>query len=305
MNSKLIGTAAALLALGAPALHSQTPPLTAPAAPAIPAPASPAVTLRYKFAVGQVHRYEYDMATEILVQTGQAGASVPVDTTTKMIMSQTVKSVRPADGAATIFTQIEAMHTLMNGQEMPLPEAQSAKMKQPFSEVMLPNGKVLSVDTPSMSGMGGPDLDFGRGLSNDMAGLPDAPVKVGDTWGGSGTMAMIGMNITAASTLAGINQANGATLATIQVKQTGTMEKTMTQGPVPMKMSGPITGQVSEVFDTSAGALQSAKGTTSMDMLMTFPKSADGTTPPGMPSAMKMQMQMKFQMQRLSDTPAH
>ena len=303
MNSKIF-TAAALLAL-VPALHAQAPPLpAAPAAPSSPAaPASAAVTLRYKFAVGQVRRYEYDMATQTLVQTGQAGAGVPINTTTKTIMRQTVKSVRPADGAATISTQIESLHTLVNGQEMPLPEAQTAKMKQPFSQVMLPNGKILSVDAPGLSAMGGPDMDFGRGLSNDMSGLPDGAVKVGDTWGGSGTMAMMGMNITAASTLAAVDQANGGPLATIQIKQTGTMDKAMTQGPVPMKMSGPITGQISEVFDISAGALQSAKGTTSMDMLMTFPKSAGGTPPPGMPSAMKMQMQMKYTMERLSDTP--
>ncbi len=300
MNSKLI-FAAALLAASPLALHAQAPRLAAPASPSTPA--APAVTLRYKFAVGQVHRYQYDMAMEMLMQTGQTGAGLPIDMTTKMTMRQTVKSIRPADGVATIVTQIESMHMLNKGQEVPMPEAQSAKIKQPFTEVMLPTGKILSMDIPSMSGVGGSGMDFSKGMFNSMAALPDGPVKVGDTWSGSSAAAMLGLDITGTATLAGIDQANGDTLAAIQGKQSGTMDKTMTQGPVPMKMNGPITGQTFQVFDTTTGTLQSSKGTTSADITMTFPPSADGTTPPGMPAAMKMQMQMKFVMQRLSDTP--
>ncbi len=305
MNSRLI-FAAALLAACPLALHAQadaTPHVAPPKAAPLTSPAAPAVTLRYKFAVGQVHRYEYDMAMEMLMQTGQTGAGMPMDMTTKMTMIQTVKSIRPADGAATIVTQIETMHMMRGGQEVPLPEAQSAKMKQPFTQVMLPTGKILSMEAPGLSGMGAPGMDFSKGMFSNMAALPDGPVKVGDIWSGSGTAAMMGLDIATASTLSGIDQANGDTLATIQSKQNGTMNKTMTQGPVPMKINGPIVGQTSQIFDTSTGTLQSAKGTTSADMTMTFPKSADGTTPPGMPSAMKMQMQMKFQMLRLSDTP--
>ena len=38
-------------------------------------------------------------------------------------------------------------------------------------------------------------------------------------------------------------------------------------------------------------------------MTMTFAKAANGTTPAGMPSAMKMDMHMEYTMTRLSDTP--
>lgn len=299
MNRKLVITTAALFALCAPPLHAQTPPLTAPASPSTPA--APAVTLRYKFTVGQVHRYEYDMAVEMLMQTGQTGAGMPIDMTMKMTMRQTVKSIRPADGAATIVTQIDSMHMLRGGQEMPLPEAQQEKMKQPFTQVMLPTGKILSMKAPSLSGMGGPGMDFSKGMFSSMAALPAGPVKVGDTWSGSSTAAMLGLDITGTATLTGLEQANGDTLATIQSKSNGIMDKTMAQGPVPMNLNGPIVGQTSQIFDTSTGTLESAKGTTSADIAMAFPKSAGGTTPPGMPSAMKMQMQ--FQMLRLSDTP--
>ncbi len=303
MNLKLL-VAAALLACPL-AAHAQAAPtpLTAPAPPA--APAASAVMLRYKFAVGQVHRYGYDMAMDMLMQSGQTGAGIPINMTMQIVLRQTVKSIRPADGAATLVIQIESLHMLRGGQPVPLPDAQAAKMKQPFTQVMLPTGKILSVESPALNGLGSPGMDFSKGMFGSIMTLPDGPVKVGDTWSGSGAAPMIGFDIASASALADVSSASGATLATIDSKQTGTIEKTITQGtPVPVEMSGPITGQNSQVFNTTAGALQSAKGTTSADMTMTFGKAADGTLPPGMPSSMKMQMQMKFQMQRLSDTPA-
>lgn len=305
MNSQLL-LAAALLAACPAALHAQAAPppapLTAPASPATPA--VPVMTLRYKFAVGQVHRYQYEMQMNMLMDTGQTGASIPINMTMKMTMRQTVKSIRPADGAATISTRIESMHMLRNGQETPLPEAQAAKMKQPFTQVMLPTGKILSTEAPAMSGMGGPGMDFGKGTFSGFASLPDGPVKPGDAWTGSGAAPMMGIDVASAFTLNAVKQDHGATLAAIDSKQTGTIDKTITQGtPVPMKMQGQISGKTTQVFDATAGVVQSAQGTSDADMTMLFAQPTDGTAPPpGMPSAMKMQMQMKFQMQRLSDT---
>ena len=300
MNTRLALTAAALLAF-CPALHAQTLP-AAPAVPAAPtAPASAPGTLRYKFAVGQVHRYEYDMDMNTLMQTGQTGAGIPINITLHMIMRQTVKSVRPADGAATVETQIESVHMLRSGQEMPLPEEIDAKLKQPFIQVILPTGKILSVDAPGMSGLGAPGMDVGRSLFGTTALLPDTPVKVGDNWKGAADAAM-GAQTTFTATLTGVDQKNGAALATIQQKQTGTFDKPMTENG--MTMQGRTTNTATQVFDTAAGMVQSATGTDDTDMTMTFPNAAaGGTTPTGMPSAMKMQMQRKYTMTRLSDTP--
>lgn len=299
MNSKLICTAAALLALTSPALYAQAPPPAAPAAPSTPA--APAITLRYKFAVGQVRRYQYVAETDVLMQTGQNGAGIPINMTMNMTMRQAVKSIRPADGAATIAVEIESMHILNNGQEMPMPESVSAKMKQPFTEVMLPTGKVISVDVPGMSGISIPGMDFSKAMMGSIGGtaaLPAGSVKVGDTWTASGAVPGVGFDVASNSALAALSP----TQATITTKQTGTLDTPGT-GAIPMKMQGKISSDMTQVFDTSAGALQSAKGTTSIDMLVTFPKSADGTMPPGMPSAMQTQTQMKYTMERLSDTP--
>lgn len=302
MNTKLVLTAAAVLAF-CPTLHAQTLP-AAPATPASPAaPAAAPVTLRYKFAVGQVHRYEYDMDMTMNMQTGQNGGAIPMDMTMQMVMRQTVKSIRPSDGAATLSTQIESMHLLRGGQEMPLPEAAQTKMKQPFTQVMLPTGRILSMEAPGMSGMNAPGMDFSKNMFSSTALLPDGPVKIGDTWKGTVDMAAAGAQTAFTAVLTGVDQKNGASLATIQQTQTGTIDKTMTQGmPAAMTMQGQLTGKTTQVFDMTAGAIQSATGTAGTDMTMTFAKAADGTAPAGMPSAMKMQMQMKYTMTRLSDT---
>ncbi len=299
---------AATLALSVPALHAQTALPPAPPAQAAPpaAPsASPAVTLRYKFAVGQVHRYQYDAAMNMLMDTGQTEAGVPITMTMQIVVRQTVKSIRPADGAATLSTQIESLHLLRGGQEMPLPDAQMTKIKQPFTQVMLPTGKILSIDMPALGGAGGPGMNIGKGLMSDFlsaAALPEGPVKVGDTWNGTSTPAAAGIDGASTSTLAGVDQKNGATVATIHNKQAGTINSPMTEAvPGGMKMSGQKAGASDQVFDVTTGTLQAAQGASTTDMLMTLGQ-ASGATQPGMPSAMKMQLQTKFQVQRLSDT---
>lgn len=78
MNTKIIP--AAKITLATIALLAFCPTLPARTVPATPTAAAALVTLRYKFAVGQTRRFQYDMC-------------------------QTVKSIRPADGAATLLTE--------------------------------------------------------------------------------------------------------------------------------------------------------------------------------------------------------
>ncbi len=304
MNTKSLFLAAAVLAL-CPTLQAQTP-LAAPADPAAPAVSAAApITLRYKFTPGQVRRYSYDMDMNMQMLTGQSGAAIPMHMTMQMTMRQVVKSVRPADGAATISTKVETMHMLQNGSEVPFPAAAKAKMSQPFIQVMLPTGKILSMEAPGMAGMGAPGMDFGKNMFSGTAFLPDGPVKPGDQWNGAVDAGMAGVQTAFTATLTGVDQKNGTTLATIDNKTTGTIAKTMSQGmPATMKMDGTVTGTGTQIFDTTAGAVQSATGTVDTAMTMTFSKPAGGEVPAGMPSAMKMQMQMKFTMTRLANAAA-
>ena len=302
MNTQLL-LAAAILAL-CPVLHAEAPP-TLPAAPSVTAPVSAPVTLRYKFVAGQVRRYSYDMDMNMNMLTGQSGAAIPINMTMQMTMRQTVKSVRPADGAAMLVTKIETLHMLQNGKEIAMPAAEQSKMSQPFTQVMLPNGKILSIAMPGMAGMGVPGMDFSKNMFSTTAFLPAGPVKVGDQWSGAVETSMAGAQSSFASTLTGVDQKNGAILATIESKTTGTIDKSLVAGmPATMKMAGTISGTGTQTFDATAGAVQSAIGTSDTDMTMNFMPLANGApAPAGMPSSMKMQMQMKFTMTRLSDTP--
>lgn len=308
MKHKLILTAATALVL-CPVLYAQiapapAPPITnAPPTAASPAIAPAAITLRYKFVPGQVRRYSYNMDMQMQMLTGQTGGAMPMNMTMQMTMRQVVKSVRPSDGAATIATKIEVMHMLMNGTETPMPAAQKAKMAQPFTMVMLPTGKMLSMSMPGMAGMGAPGMDFSKNMFSGTAFLPDGPVKIGDQWNGAVDAAMAGIGSSYTATLTGIDQKDGATLATIENKTTGTIDKSLSQGmPATMNMQGTITGTGTQIFDTTAGSVRSATGTANTDMTMLFSKPAGGEAPAGMPSSMKMQMNMKFTMTRLSDT---
>lgn len=303
MNKKLILTAAVLAFC--PVLHAEAPPAASavPAVPSVTALVSAPVTLRYKFAVGQVRRYSYDMDMNMDMLTGQSGASIPITMTMQMTMSQTVKSIRPTDGAATLSTKIESVHMLRNGKEVVLPADTQAKMGQSFTQVMLPTGKILSISAPGMAGMGAPGMDFSKNMFIPTVLLPAGPVKIGDLWSGAVEAPTAGTQTTFNATLMGIDQKNGATLATIKSNTTGTIDKSLSVGMVAtMKMSGTVSGTGTQVFDTTAGAVQSATGTVDTDMIMNFGKPANGAeAPAGMPSSMKMQMQTKFTMVRLAD----
>ena len=275
----------------------------AQAKPAAATPTAQAVTLRYKFVPGQVHQYRFSMDMDGLMPSPMGGAGTPLQMAMQMTMKQTVKDIRASDGAATISSQIEDAHTTINGKETALPQAQSDQMKKPYTMVMLPTGKVLSMDMPALGGTGLPGMDFSKGMFSTTVTLPDGPVKVGDTWKGSGGMPTAGMQMTITCTLNSLSQTKPM-LATISQQQVGVIDMALSQGmPVAMKMTGKVTGSGTQVFDADAGALASMTGTANTDMTMTFGKPADGSPlPPGMPSAMNVQMKTTITMKRLNDT---
>ena len=272
----------------------------APAAPAPSAPNAQSITLRYKFTPGQIHRFKFHIDMDGLMPSPAGGAGTPLQMTMQMTMRQTVKNVRASDGAATISSQIEDAHTVVNGKETALPQAQLDQMKKPSTMVMLPSGKILSFDMPAIGGAGLPGTDFSQGMFNSTAALPDGPVRVGDTWKGSAGMPVAGTKMTFTSTLNSLSQTKPS-LATIGQQQAGVIDMTLSQGmPVAMKMTGTVKGSGTQVFDADAGALVSTTGTASTDMTMTFGKPADGSAlPPGMPAAMNVQMKTTITMQRL------
>ena len=268
--------------------------LTPPVGLMVPAPSF--VTLRLKFVPGAMRRYKTNMIMTGTMLTSQSGVSIPMNTVADMIMRQTVKSVRPSDGAATISTQIEAMQMSMNGKPIAMP---AAKMDLPTTTVMLPTGKVLEIESPALPAGGLPGMDLGSAMKASVA-FPDFPVKTGDHW--NGTLSVGGIKMLYASTLTGIQTVSGRQLATVNQTLSGDLNMTLTKNmPVAMNMTGKITGGGSQVFDTTAGALASQKLEMNMDFLMMFTPPAGAASPAGMPPSMKMTMKQIVTTERVDD----
>lgn len=268
----------------------------------IAAHAQEAVTLRYKFMPGQTRHYKMTMTMNTTILTGQSGAGLPMNMTMTTTLNQTVKSVRPSDGAATVVAQLEDMQMTMNGKETSLPAAQQAPMRKPFTSVMLPTGKVLSMQIPSMPSAGMAGMDFSKGLFNSTVSFPVAPVKVGDTWPGSAASGMVGMKMLMASTLTSLETKDGSQDATISQKLSGLFNMTLSKKmPMTMKMAGRLTGFGTQVFDMTLGAIRSQSMTASTEMTMTVHSKSGQAALPGMPKVMKMKMQQKTQMDLVDD----
>ncbi len=293
-----LGAAAALAALSPLAAQAQIP---APATPT--APAAGTATLRYKFTPGQVHRYK--MTTNVVgtMMTGQSGAGFPLNMASQIIMKQTVKDVRAADGAATIAVEVESMRFALNGNEQTVPDAQQAAMKKPSTVVMLPTGKVLSMTLPDTPGTPMASMDFSKNFSSMSAAFPDGPLKVGDTW--KGTVAVPGMDGTSLiydSTLTSLTGDGDTARANFDQKISGTLGMTLAKGmPMAMKMAGTSQGTGKMVFNTALGAVENMTNDSSINLSVDSKPNPGQATPPGMPAGMQMQMRQKTMMERLPD----
>lgn len=301
MQKRTLFTAAALLALPLAAvpllLRAQdTPAQTTPTAPT--APAAQSAPLRYKWAAGQVRRYKMTMTMNGTIPNGQSGTGIPMNMAMQMVMRQTVKSVQPGDGAATIVTRMESTRMAMNGKEMPMTAAQQAPMKKPMTIEILPSGKIVSLQMPGLGAAVMPGMDIGKSMMGSTLAFPDGPVKVGDTWNGALGAGMMGMQMGMVSTLTGLETKNGAQIATISQKISGDLSGMTNKAmPAGVGMTGKISGTGSMVFDTTAGALVSQSLQNAIDMTII----AKPDAPAGMPPSMNIQMQQTTSMERLPD----
>jgi hypothetical protein len=293
----LIGAWLPRTAGAAPAPATALP--TTPAAPTVPA--GPAVTLRYKFTPGQILRYQMVMDTDGHIQMGEAGGTdIPLKDHMVIVERQTVKSVRPTDGAATLESHVESVTGTANGQPLP-PAATSQMQNQTTTMVLTPTGKVLSMQMPGgmpMAGMGNITQ------SGTEAALPLAPVHVGDTWNSAASVGGIGTTVDMASTLTGLDTAGGGALATIAETIHGKFQMSPPGLPVAMTAQGTMNGTGTLHFDNVAGAVQDQTSTMTMDMTMTPPAAgASGPAVPPQLAHMHMHMHMIVHMTRLPAAP--
>jgi len=267
--------AAALLAASPLAAHAQ---IAAPAAPT----AAQAITLRLKFTPGQTLYYSMVSDTNGTVLMGQSGAEMPVQVHTKMLMHQTVKSVRASDGAATVDVGIDAMSLGMNGQPFPMRGAKLSQMKTLGTLLILPTGKTLSFTPSAAMGAAAPPMP-GMDMSHmsPMSGLgqfPEAPVKSGDTWKSAIAMGMMGAQVAAGFTLSGVDTTGGKTVAIITQTTSGTFDTSAAAdgaaapaAPMGMEMTGTVSGTGTLRFDVDAGTVVGQTSRANVTMTMTPP----------------------------------
>ncbi len=303
MTKDCLFAAAALFAACMPVAQAQTaaPVPASPAAPVLGAPASAAkpVTLRLKFTPGQTLYYSMITDTNGALLTGQSGAGMPIQVHMQMLMHQTVKDVRASDGAATMEIGLDTMSMGMNGRTFPMPPDKLAQMKTIGTMTILPTGKTLSF-TPSaglgaMAPMPGMDLSHTNPMGS-LGQLPDASVKVGDTWKSAVAMGMMGTQVAAGFTLSGVDTMGGKTIALIKQTMNGTFDtsaasRAAAPAPAGMAMKGSVEGTGTLRFDVDAGAV--AGQTSHANITMTM-------TPPGATAPLNMQMKMTSTLRRAS-----
>jgi hypothetical protein len=285
------------------AAHAQTPPPTA-------AP----VTLRLKYTPGEVLHYkmtmDMDMTTTMNGQAANSAAAIPpMKQHMETAMDQTVQSVNPADGSATLLEHITQMTSTMNGQPVPGMDALTNAYKDGFTMIMSPSGKILSFKMPPpIAGKLPPGMDLSKigGMAATM--LPAGPVRAGDTWGSDTDLSPMlgqlpgaaGMKMTILSTLAGI-ETGAQPIADINQTYNGTIN---TSTPIPnagsLRITGRLGGTTQVQFDINDGSMTSQDGTMTMNMITRLPKNPPSSTAP--PQIMKMQMQMTTHLTRLPVT---
>ena len=289
--------AALALTACSPLAYADAPPVTVTPAPAASVPQT--VLLRLKYTLGQTLYYRMDVDTIGTIFTGQSGAGMPLNQHMSMLMHQTVKDVRAADGAATIAAGIDSMTMTMNGQAFPMPAESMASMKNIGTMVVSPTGKTLSF-TPSsaMSGMAMPGMDFTKMSSMSALGqLPETALKAGDTWQSAVALGMLGTSVAAHFALGSIDTTNGKTVALINQTTNGTFDTSAAKGkagPMGMKMTGQVNGSGVLHFDVDAGSIESQTGQVRIAMKM---------TPPGAAMPMKMQMKVTTTLTRTDAPP--
>ena len=225
---------------GVPNDGGPTPPAPSPAGPS-----NGSVTLRYKFRTGQVLNYRLSMDTNGTVTT-PSGSGIPIKQHMDMALHQTVKSVSPTDGAATVTTQIDSLSMTLNGQNMQIPAQVQQQVKQAVTTTMTPTGKVTAFKTPSGATGIVPGMNFNPMDMQNLRALPDGPVKTGDIWNSTFQAPSGFLDAYSKYTLNDVSNTNGKSIASIGQKLYAEIKpmKTTAATAAGPKITGLITGAI-------------------------------------------------------------
>ena len=275
--SYLAAAACAGLLYGGQCAFADAPAAPTGTAATAAAPLAPGATLlRLKFKVGDVQTYDLLLHIAGTIGQGGAGAGMPLDQTMDMSVTQTVQSIDPTTGYATVKSSVSSKKVtiLMNGKDVSPPATQQPQPITNVTSVLEPNGKV---DSFNMDKAVGGNMPMGMDSNSPMLGAffgPDKPVAVGDTWSRTTTGGLMGMTYNTTYKLADLSVRNGNQIATVGSKQTGSMSTKMGGGAT--MLNGTFDTDQSTLFDNTLGLMQSLTSTSHMHMVI----ATDTSQPP-------------------------
>ena len=245
---------------------------------------SGSVLLKYKYKPGQVLHYQMTEST-IGSTMGMA-----MNSHMTMMLTETVKSVDPATGNATILVQSNTPTSTMTMNGKPLASGMPHIPPMTITEVVSPLGKPVSAN---MGGAGAPssgdgvmsmimpNSGGGNGLGQ-LGAFPNHPVSVGDIWRSASGMGGLGAGqVNVKQSLVGLRSSGGHSMADIATRYS--MNIAPKAGAM-MQMSTLSTGTSHQQFDVTSGTLTST--TTKMVMTMKSKAPAGAASQNGMGMSM-------------------
>jgi hypothetical protein len=231
--------------------------------------------IKYKYVVGKTVRYS--TSTDMNTSMSLNGQPMNIVLHMDAVMRQTVKSVSPVDGTATVASTYHLTGETSKGNPVPIPA--SLMVPQTSTLTIKPSGEVINSASTNQSGLGGGMA----GMQNfqGSALLPDKPVNIGDTWTTSFNIPMYAMSFTMTSTLKAVASLNGDNIAEITSSMVpGSENPSAATGGSSNSMISAMHLQIQSMsdtfFDIDAGVLKSTTTNMTTDTA--------ATSRPGMPA---------------------
>ncbi len=243
------------------------------AVPAQTAPAAPrAVLLKFKYTPGEVQRYQYTTDTSSAGGYTSFSSNVPMVTHMTAVLTETVQSVNPATGNATIHLAFgqPTMTMTANGATMPIsvpanslgggtmvvsPIGARISMKLDGTTGAAPTGTAFTGVAPTGAEL--PNTVSSGGTMGQFSPFPEHPVSVGDVWRGVISFgSAVGGEMYTKQSLLGVSSNGGHSVADIALRYSMDMNLSRTAGDG-LRITGTETGTGREQFDVTDGSVKS------------------------------------------------
>jgi hypothetical protein len=238
---------------------------------------TPSATLQLKFKVGETHNYRLVMVMSGTT-TPQGQKPVPLTETMDVDIQQTVQSVDPNTGAATISGtwQSGTVNVTANGKPVSLGQSGNLQKMQ-VTTVQAPDGEIKSfVITPPPGSKLPANLNFNGQMFGALF-APTRPVTVGEHWNRETSGGPLGMNYTADYVLSDLGLSAGHQIAHVDSSLNGTLDTILTN-PASAHLQGQFDGSQQAMLDNTEGTITSVTGTSHITWAMdvTMPANAAG-----------------------------